>query len=221
MEQEMVQSGLTITKPVAEAGSFYDRIAGLYEITFKLNGYGRSLDQYFDAHPLPLTPGAKVLDAGCGTGLLTLALLRAAYLPVRITAVDLSASSIEKARCAVAPHAKRSHKVWFTQANVLALPFADDSFDMVVTSGALEYVSLQEGFNELARVLMPGGYMLHLPVRPSIPSRFLELLFRFKTHPPREVAENTRRHFRIIEDYHFPPLEPIGWTKTAVLAQKL
>ena len=217
----MVQSGLTITKPVEEAGSFYDRIAGLYEITFKLNGYGRSLDQYFDAHPLPLSPGARILDAGCGTGLLTLALLRAAYLPVRITAVDLSASSIEKARRAVTGHAKRSHKVWFTQANVLALPFADDSFDMVVTSGALEYVSLQEGFNELARVLMPGGYMLHLPVRPSIPSRFLELLFRFKTHPPREVAENTKRHFRIIEDYHFPPLEPIGWTKTAVLAQKL
>ena len=41
----MVQSGLTINKPVAEAGSFYDRIAGLYDMTFKLNGYGRSLDQ--------------------------------------------------------------------------------------------------------------------------------------------------------------------------------
>jgi len=217
----MVQSGLTITKPEAEAGSFYDRIAGLYDITFKLNGYGRSLDQYFSAHPLRLSPGARVLDAGCGTGLLTLALLRAVEVPVQITAVDLSASSIAKAERAVADHLTRSRRVWFTQANVLALPFADDSFDMVVTSGALEYVSLREGFSELARVLMPGGYILHLPVRPSLPSRFLELLFRFKTHPPLEVAENTERHFRIIEDYRFPPLEPIGWTKTAVLAQKL
>lgn len=220
MEHEMVQSGLTITKPEAEAGSFYDRIAGLYDITFKLNGYGRSLDQYLSVHPLRLSPGARVLDAGCGTGLLTLALLRAVGVPVQITAVDLSASSIAKAERAVSDHLKRSHKVWFTQANVLALPFADDSFDLVVTSGALEYVPLREGFNELARVLMPGGYILHLPVRPSLPSRFLELLFRFKTHPPREVAENTERHFRIIEDYRFPPLEPIGWTKSAVLAQK-
>jgi ubiquinone/menaquinone biosynthesis C-methylase UbiE len=222
MEHQMVQSGLTITKPEAEeAGSFYDRIAGLYDITFKLNGYGRSLDQYLSAHPLRLSPGSRVLDAGCGTGLLTLALLRAVEVPLKITAVDLSASSIAKAERAVADNLKRSHKVWFTQANVLALPFADDSFDLVVTSGALEYVSLREGFSELARVLMPGGYMLHLPVRPSLPSRFLELLFRFKTHPPREVAENTERHFRIIEDYRFPPLEPIGWTKSAVLAQKL
>src|ERR1043165_4274554 len=195
----MVQSGLTITKPEAEAGTFYDRIAGLYDITFKLNGYGRSLDQYLRTHPLPLSQGAHILDAGCGTGLLTLALLRAVKIPVRITAVDLSASSIAKAERAVASRARRSHKVWFTQANVLALPFADDSFDLVVTSGALEYVPLSEGFSELARVLMPGGHMLHLPVHPSLASRFLELLFRFKTHPPREVAENTERHFRIVE----------------------
>lgn len=218
----MVQSGLTINKATeAEAGSFYDRIAGLYDITFKLNGYGRSLDQYLRTHPLPLRPGAHILDAGCGTGLLTLALLRAVKVPVKITAIDLSASSIAKAEQAVVERARRSHKVWFTQANVLALPFADDSFDLVVTSGALEYVPLSEGFSELARVLMPGGHMLHLPVHPSLASRFLELLFRFKTHPPREVAENTERHFRIVEQYRFPRLDPIGWTKTAILAQKI
>ncbi|HEX8142446.1 MAG TPA: class I SAM-dependent methyltransferase [Pyrinomonadaceae bacterium] len=217
----MVQSGLTITKPVEEAGTFYDRIAGLYDMTFKLNGYGRSLAQYLRAHPLPLSPGARVLDAGCGTGLLTLALIKAVDVPVRITAVDLSASSLVKAEQAVAESATGSHQVCFTQANVLALPFADESFDLVVTSGALEYVPLREGFGELARVLVPGGHMLHLPVRPALASRLLELLFRFKIHPPHEVEENTERHFHVVEHYRFPPLEPIGWTKTAVLAQKV
>ena len=218
---QVIESGLTITKPAEEAGSFYDRIAGLYDMTFKLNGYGRSLNQYLRTHPLPLAPRARVLDAGCGTGLLTLALLRAAETPVRITAVDLSASSIAKAERAVAENGGRSHKVSFTQANVLALPFADESFDLVVTSGALEYVPLREGFGELSRVLVRGGHMLHLPVHPSLASKFLEILFRFKTHPPREVAENTNRHFRVVQHYRFPPLEPIGWTKTAVLAQKV
>jgi ubiquinone/menaquinone biosynthesis C-methylase UbiE len=217
----MGQSELTINKPVAEAGSFYDRIAGLYDMTFKLNGYGRSLDQYLRAHPLPLPPGARILDAGCGTGLLTLALLKAATVPVRVTAVDLSASSLAKAARAVADNPKRSHKVWVTQGTLLALPFTDESFELVVTSGALEYVPLREGFSELARVLVPGGHILHLPVRPSLASRFLELLFRFKTHPPREIAESTERHFRVVDHYRFPPLEPIGWTKTAVLAQKV
>ena len=65
----MAEYVLTETK----TGSFYDRIVRLYDLTFKLNGYGRSLDQYFEEHPLPVFQGARVLDAGCGTGTLTLA----------------------------------------------------------------------------------------------------------------------------------------------------
>jgi ubiquinone/menaquinone biosynthesis C-methylase UbiE len=204
----------------ARAGSFYDRIASLYNLTFKFNGYGRSLHQYLRTHPIPLARNAKILDAGCGTGLLTIALLKALDQPVRITAVDLSGSSIETAKKAIEEKAGRADKVWFTQANVLALPFADKSFDFVVTSGVLEYVPLREGFGELSRVLKRGGYILHLPVRPSPVSKMLEVMFRFKAHPPREVAENTRRYFRVVKHYRFPPLHPIGWSKTAVLAQK-
>src|SRR5918996_3668717 len=92
---------LTATKTKARAGSYYDRIARLYDLTFKLNGYGRSLDQYFATHPLPISRGARILDAGCGTGLLTLALLRAIRFPVAITALDLSATSIVEAKKAV------------------------------------------------------------------------------------------------------------------------
>jgi hypothetical protein len=57
-------------------------------------------------------------------------------------------------------------------------------------------------------------------VRPSPAGTLLELMFRFKAHPPDEVDEHTRRHFRVLERYRFPPLEPIGWTKLAILAQK-
>lgn len=219
----MAQSAIPMDKTQTSAGSFYDQIAKLYNLTFKFNGYERSLVHYLRNHPLPLFQGARVLDAGCGTGLLTLALLKALEVPVKISALDLSASSIETARKAVAETAGRygKHQVHFTQGNVLALPFADDSFDLIVTSGALEYVPLSDGFSELARVLTPGGYLLHLPVKPSPISTMLELLFRFKAHPPQEVAQNTTRYFRIVKHYEFPPLHPIGWSKTAVLARKV
>ena len=210
----------TAHKPGREAGSLYDRIASLYNLTFKFNGYGRSLELYMRDHPLPIFPGAKVLDAGCGTGLLTLALLKTIDFPVQMVALDLSASSLVTAKRAIAEETGRRRETCFTQANVLALPFADDSFDLIVTSGALEYVPLGEGFTELARVLAPGGHLLHLPVRPSLASRLLEVMFRFKTHPPQEIEEHTRRYFRVVERYRFPRLHPIGWTKTAVLAQK-
>src|SRR6267142_6037402 len=129
-----MEYALTATKTEARAGSYYDRIARLYDLTFKLNGYGRSLDQYFANNPLPVSRGGRILDAGCGTGLLTLALLRAVRFPVNITALDLSASSVTAARKAVTQSEGRQRDVSYMQANGLSLPFADDSFDFVVTS---------------------------------------------------------------------------------------
>lgn len=211
---------LTATKTEARAGSYYDKIAGIYEFTFKLNGYGRSLDEYFANYPLPLSRGARILDAGCGTGLLTLALLRAIHFPVKITALDLSATSIEAGRRAVEESPGRTRDASFAQGNLLSLPFADNTFDMVVTSGALEYVPLTDGMNELARVINPAGHLLHIPCRPSPASTFLEILFRFKHHAPREVMRNTERHFQLVHHHRFPPLQVIGWSKSAILAQK-
>ncbi|HJR08504.1 MAG TPA: class I SAM-dependent methyltransferase [Pyrinomonadaceae bacterium] len=220
----MVQnSGITTTIDDNRAGSLYDRIARLYDLTFKINGYGRSLERYFRDHPVPLEDNAQILDAGCGTGLLTLAMLRTLTRAANITAIDLSASSLQKARQAVAnvlagrPH---QHSVRFLQANLLSLPFASETFDFIATSGALEYVPLREGLGELSRVLKPGGYLFHLPVRPAPASTLLEIMFRFKTHPPQEVNDNTERYLRIISRYHFPPTDIIGWTKLAIMAQK-
>jgi len=211
---------LTATKTEARAGSYYDKIAAYYDLTFKLNGYGRSLDQYFEAHPLPVFPGCSVLDAGCGTGTLTLALLRTLTAPVKLTALDLSASSMATAKKYV--DKKLSNQpVRFAQGNVLALPFANEAFDLVLTSGVLEYLPLDEGLSELARVIAPGGHLLHLPMRPTPVTTFLEMLFRFKTHPPEEVAETTDKYFQVVSHYRFPRFQAIGWSKSAVLAQKV
>jgi ubiquinone/menaquinone biosynthesis C-methylase UbiE len=201
--------------------SIYDRFTRLYDLMFRFNGYGRSMEHYLRESLPALPAGARILDAGCGTGLLTLALLRVLRRPAEIVAVDLSARSLQTARRAVfkLKHDPR-HKVSFVQANALALPFNDDSFDLVVTSGVLEYLPLREGLGEIARVVATGGHLVFLPVRPSPATLLLEIMFRFKAHPPRAVVENTERFFHILDNYRFPPLEPIGWTKSIVLAQK-
>ena len=217
----MSQNEATTTRLPDSPVSIYERFTSLYDLMFRFNGYARSIERYLRDNPLPLAAGARVLDAGCGTGLLTLSLLRVLKRPAEITAVDLSGRSLQTARRAVRKHADDPrHKISFVRANALSLPFPDDSFDLVVTSGVLEYLPLREGLGELARVLAPGGYLFFLPVRPSPATRLLEIMFRFKAHPPRAVAENTERFFRVIENYRFPPHEPIGWTKSVVLAQK-
>jgi ubiquinone/menaquinone biosynthesis C-methylase UbiE len=201
--------------------SIYDRFTNLYDLMFRVNGYGRSVEHYLRENPLPLPAGARVLDAGCGTGLLTLAFLRAHRRAADITSIDLSVRSLHTARRAaqkLRPAPRRA--VTFAQANALALPFADETFDLVMTSGVLEYLPLSEGLQEVARVLAPGGLLFFVPVRPSPLTPLLEVMFRFKAHSPREVDETTRRFFHVIEHHRFAPFEPIGWTKSLVLAQK-
>src|SRR5712692_6785037 len=173
----MAEYVLTATKSNTRPGSFYDRIERVYDLTFKLNGYGRSLDQYFETYPLPVFPDARILDAGCGTGTLTLALLRTLKVPVKLTALDLSASSMATAKKYVDKNNRHQQSLEFTQGNILALPFADEAFDLVVISGVLEYVALDEGLSELARVISHGGYLLHLPMYPSLSQHFLRCFF--------------------------------------------
>ena len=108
-----------------------------------------------------------------------------------------------------------------TRLPALAVELLTLKVDLVVTSGALEYVPLADGLNELARVIAPGGHLLHLPIHPSLIGVFLEILFRFKSHPPKEVKDKTERHFRIVHQYRFQRHEAIGWSKTAILAQKV
>ena len=209
------------TTALPEEVSIYDRFTNLYDLMFRVNGYGRSLERYLRENPLPLSAGARVLDAGCGTGLLTLAFLRVHERPADIASIDLSLRSLQTARRAAEKLPKGPRRrVAFAQSNALALPFADETFDLVLTSGVLEYLPLREGLGELARVLAPGGHLIFVPVRPSPMTRLLEVMFRFKAHPPLEVEEETRRFFRVIEHHHFLPFEPIGWTKSLVFAQK-
>ncbi|MDT5295207.1 MAG: hypothetical protein QOJ76_2087 [Acidobacteriota bacterium] len=217
----MSQNEATTTRLPGSPVSIYDRFTSLYDLMFRFNGYGRSIESYLRENPLPLPAGARVLDAGCGTGLLTLALLRVLKRPAEITSIDLSTRSLQTARRAVQKlRPDPRHMTSFVQANALTLPFADDTFDLVMTSGALEYLPLREGLGELARVLAPGGHLFFVPVRPSPATKLLEAMFRFKAHPPDEVDEKTRHFFRVIDHYHFPPLDPIGWTKSLVIAQK-
>lgn len=209
------------TEHVLDVEAFYDRIIRFYDVSFKFNRYSQSLERYLNDR-LPVLPEKpRILDAGCGPGLLTEALLKTIGCQARIVGIDLSAKSIEVARQTIGSDRDSINRVQFTQANLLNLPFRDETFDLVVTSGALEYVSLQIGLSEIARVLAPGGYLIYLPLRPTLAGYFLAVSFRMKMYMPDEVLESLSSRFSIISEHVFKASEPIGWSKTAMLCRKL
>jgi demethylmenaquinone methyltransferase/2-methoxy-6-polyprenyl-1,4-benzoquinol methylase len=204
----------------AAAQGLYDRIADVQSLAMKINGYRASVAKYLKSLDLDIGPASVVLDAGSGTGLVTLAFQEAGYRPRRLVALDLSARSLEVARDEFRARRRLARRSDVIQGNVLAMPFAEETFDLLLMCGVLEYTPLDEGLKEAARVLKRDAPLVFLPVKPSIVGSVLELFYNFKIHPLEKVREAAGRHFNIVGNFEFPITEPISWSKTIFVLRK-
>ena len=198
----------------------YDRIADVQNVAMKLNGYRASVAKYLRSLDLGLDADSMVLDSGCGTGIVSMAFQDAGLPCARSIALDLSYKSLEVARDEFAKRKRIANKIDPIQGNVLHLPFADNSFDLVMMCGVLEYTPLEMGLRETARVLKPGAPLVLLPVKPSIVGSVLEILYDFKIHPLNEIRSAAAKYFNVVGRHQFPPMEPISWSKMIFLLEK-
>jgi demethylmenaquinone methyltransferase / 2-methoxy-6-polyprenyl-1,4-benzoquinol methylase len=129
----------------------FDRIAPRYDRLNRVISLGQDRRwRRATVAALRLTPGAIVLDVGCGTGDLCDVVATAGYSPV---GVDFSAGML------AATHTRAP----LARADALALPVPDASADGVVSGFSLRnVVDLNLFFGECARVLRPGGRLAAL-----------------------------------------------------------
>jgi ubiquinone/menaquinone biosynthesis C-methylase UbiE len=100
-------------------------------------------------------PGARVLDVGTGTGALALAIGQTLE-DVRLVGIDPTPQMLARAR-ENADDAGLTGRIEFLPAAAEALPFADASFDVVVSSIAMHHTRVRQSLCEIVRVLRPGG----------------------------------------------------------------
>jgi len=161
-----------------------------------LDGSGEPHRECYEAlvHMVQAPRPLDVLDAGCGSGYGAdvLATLGGHH----VTGIDLSAEAVCFAR-------RRAPGVRFTQGSCAALPFADESFDLVVNIDNIEHVEdAAAALRQMRRVLRPGGlYAVTTPctwpgkdvsryhVREYSREDFEALLVRSGLEPVRYVLE--------------------------------
>jgi ubiquinone/menaquinone biosynthesis C-methylase UbiE len=101
-----------------------------------------------------LTPGWRLLDAGCGPGTITLGLARAVQ-PGPVVGIDVEESQFASAR---EQAESEGLNVEFRRASVYELPFQDAFFDAAFSHALLEHLrDASAALVELRRVLKPGG----------------------------------------------------------------
>jgi ubiquinone/menaquinone biosynthesis C-methylase UbiE len=130
---------------------------------------GRHRDTYRESAKIvagQLVPGASVLEVAPGPGYLAIELARLG--DYRIVGLDISRSFVEMAR----RNARDAGvTVTFEHGNAASMPFAGESFDLIVCRAAFKnFAEPVQALNEMHRVLRPGGKALIYDLRPDAPS---------------------------------------------------
>ena len=130
--------------------SFWDRNAGRYDRFMR-----KDQAAYEEMYKLirPVVKAKTVLELATGTGLIAKHIANAA---AHIEATDASAEMIAEAK-----RDNRSEKLYFSVQDMFRLPYAEESFDVVIVSNALHIVPQPEkALAEIRRVLKDGGVLI-------------------------------------------------------------
>jgi ubiquinone/menaquinone biosynthesis C-methylase UbiE len=131
-----------------------------------------------------LEPGQSVLDVGCGTGTLAIAVKRRVGPFGSVHGIDASPEMIARARKKAR---KAGVEVTFTNGVVEGLPFPDERFDAVLSTLMLHHLpraAREQCVREMRRVLKPGG-------------RVLAVDFGRTTEDRKSFIEHFHRHGRV------------------------
>ncbi|HWA85677.1 MAG TPA: bifunctional demethylmenaquinone methyltransferase/2-methoxy-6-polyprenyl-1,4-benzoquinol methylase UbiE [Opitutus sp.] len=162
----------------AAVSSMFARIARRYDLANRLLSLGldRSWRARLVAEVARHSP-ADVLDLATGSGDVAFAL--AARLPAttRITGADFCQPMLDEAEKKRAPLGPAPNLI-FQQADALALPFPDDSFDAItIAFGLRNLADRDRALHEMRRVLRPSGRVLILEF--SQPHRWFRPIYYF------------------------------------------
>ncbi|MDH4177979.1 MAG: methyltransferase domain-containing protein [Thermoleophilia bacterium] len=103
-----------------------------------------------------LSPGEHVLDLGSGAGTDSLVCAQMVGPEGCVVGIDMTVEMLATARYAAAEMGL-AH-IEFVEGEVESLPFADETFDVVISNGVIDLIPDKDAvFSEVFRVLRPGG----------------------------------------------------------------
>ncbi len=158
----------------------YSRLAPVWDATLTVSGFKRGLCRYvIKAVSECGVSNPKILDVGCGTGLVSFALLKK-FPDAVVVATDVNEDMVRETEQIAKRKKITKEKMIIGKADVLdqeTVSLSDGSktrlpqgsFDVVVASGVLEYTPLDLAVPKLLSLTKPGGRLVVISVKDSTP----------------------------------------------------
>ena len=132
---------------------FWDRVAGVYDIFVKRINR-KTHKTLIEKTKSLITNQDEVLECACGTGMLSVPV---AGVCRHLTATDFSENMLKRAK----KNCRESDNISFTHADIMNLPFEDNSFDKVVAANVIHLLDEpMKALCELRRVCRNGGQLI-------------------------------------------------------------
>lgn len=169
-----------------------------------------------------LQPNEKVLDVGCGTGIVTRLAAHKVGSNGSVTGLDINPGMLSVARSTTSPEMS----IEWTEASAESIPFSDETFDVVLCQLSLQFVENKSAaLKEMQRVLVPGGRLI-LNVPGSAGELFVIFIEAVDHHISAEAAEFAEHVFslhdtgviqRLMSDANFNGINITEKAKTLTL----
>lgn len=132
---------------------FWDKVAGVYDIFVRI--INKKTHKMLIKKTVSLfTDQDEVLECACGTGMLSAPV---AGVCRHLTATDFSENMLKRAK----KNCRESDNISFTHADIMNLPFEDNSFDKVVAANVIHLLDEpMKALCELRRVCRNGGQLI-------------------------------------------------------------
>lgn len=184
--------------------ALYSTIAPLWRGLGRISGHTHEAEDFVKALPLPRSASLRILDLGAGSGIYTFAALER-FPNAHITAVDISPAMLREL------NAHAVERGFSRQVSTIAgdlqtiLPALEETFDLIITGGVLEYVEPGTVMPSLRMLLAPGGFLLNASVRLNAPGKMLGKVMFFEPRNPDDlISVFEKGGFKLLRRLHLP-----------------
>lgn len=220
-------------KTLHTVGAAYGKIASTYDVFLTITGFKRGIENFLERQTFELPHHPKILDAGCGTGLIARYLARR-YPDAEIYASDIDIKMLREMERIVLREGISRSKILIAQGDLAApakirdtqngeaIKIPEDYFDAVIVSAALEHVPLVQTLVALKQILKPGGVFLNIGMRDNPAGAILGMMYHCR---PYKIIEMRRACERAgFDDIRLLRLKaedfPANLSRIAIIAQR-